>query len=107
MKTSLLLFAPAALLLGCASLPHPSPDDVRRAQATWPEANLDSLEQGRTDFANDCSGCHALPAVDAKGPGQWPKVVSVMADRGDLDPQETRLIEQFLVTFSQRPPRKE
>ena len=105
MKTSrLLLAAPLGLVLGCASLPHPTEADVRLARASWPDASLASLEQGRSSFANVCSGCHALPQVHLHTAGEWPKVVREMADRAELDPDEARVIEEFLVTFSQRPP---
>jgi hypothetical protein len=98
-----LLALPFALLLGCASLPHPTDEDVRRARTSWPEASLDSLEQGRTSFANTCSGCHALPLIHVHTAAEWPKVVKEMAERAELDQDQARLIEEFLVTFSQRP----
>jgi cytochrome c5 len=91
------------LAAGCAGLPHPTPADLVRAKARYPDATQASLEEGRSAFVTDCSGCHALPLPKVHAPAEWPAVVRDMAERGDLSKRDRVLIEQFLVTLAAAP----
>lgn len=88
---------------GCAAgLPHPTAEDAARAKTRYPEATSASLAEGRQAFVADCSGCHNLPLPDEHAPEEWPGVVREMAGKGHLSLHDRVLIEQFLVTLSDR-----
>lgn len=89
------------LLAGCAALPHPTPDDARRAQSLYPGTTVEDLEAGRSRFVQDCSGCHSLPLPSDKAPLDWPFVVDEMAGKFTLSTQDQAVITRFLVTLSQ------
>jgi hypothetical protein len=91
------------LAAGCAGLPHPTAGDLLRAKAHYPTATQASLEEGRSAFVADCSGCHALPLPQDHLAAEWPEVVTVMAERAHLSDADRELIEQFLVTLADRP----
>jgi cytochrome c5 len=87
----------------CVTMPQPTPNDVERARQRWPEASLDSLNQGKHTYETRCSGCHRLYAPSTHPPDQWAKAIAEMADRAKLRPEEQRAVLQFLVTLSGRP----
>jgi hypothetical protein len=91
------------LAAGCAGLPHPTQADLVRGQARYPGITQASLEEGRSAFVADCSGCHALPLPKDHAPAEWPAVVEEMSERGDLSQKDRMLIEQFLVTLAAAP----
>lgn len=99
MRRWLLLFM---VSLGCAGLPHATAEDVSRAKTLYPDATSASLEEGRAAFVADCSGCHNLPLPSEHAPEEWPEVVKLMAGRGHLSVHDRVLIEQYLVTVSDR-----
>jgi len=93
----------ACLLAGaCASLPHPNPADVSRAQARFPTASMESLESGRSAYAARCASCHALHSPQSRSAEQWLKAIDEMEKEVRLAPNERALIAQFLVTMSDR-----
>jgi hypothetical protein len=51
---------------------------------------------------DSCSGCHALPQPEKKSPTEWLQVLDEMAVEAKLNPTETELITQFLITMSER-----
>lgn len=93
----------AFLLIGaCASLPHPTPTDVSRAQEHFPTASMESLESGRAAYAARCASCHALHSPQSRSPEQWLKAIDEMEKEVRLTADEKALIAQFLVTMSDR-----
>lgn len=91
-----------AAVAGCAALPHPTPEDVSRAQQRWPEVNGSALAAGRASYVARCSGCHALHLPSEKRPEEWPGALDEMAKDAKLTPQDRELIERYLVTMAGR-----
>ena len=101
------LIALAALGLtlgaGCAAaLPRPSAATAARAQGRWPDSSLAQLEQGRSVFAQRCSGCHALPLPDSHTEAEWKKVLDEMAAEAKLTDGERVLVERFVLSVRTR-----
>ncbi len=92
----------ASVVLGCASLPRPTPADLTRARTRFPGASLASLEAGRRAFADNCSSCHALPRPESKSPEQWAKVIDEMSGEAKLSARTKELLAQFVLTMSDR-----
>ena len=94
--------AVAAAASGCVGLPHADAADVERAQKRWPGTDAQSLEQGREMYVRKCGGCHTLYLPESRSPHQWPQLVEEMSREGGISDHERELIEQFLVTMSER-----
>ncbi len=98
-------FAALGLTLGAgcaAALPHPSAASAARAQGRWPDSSLAQLEQGRSVFAQRCSGCHALPLPDSRTEAEWKKVLDEMAAEAKLTPEERVKVERFVLSARTR-----
>lgn len=91
------------LLAGCASLPHPTPTDVAVAQERWPDASLGTLEAGRRAFVSYCSGCHTLPLPSSRSPAKWESILDEMHVEAKVPLHYQPLIDQFVLTLSERP----
>lgn len=48
---------------------------VTHAQAKWPDATHEALEQGLQLFTTKCNTCHALPDVRSESADEWPKII--------------------------------
>ena len=93
----------AALAAACATtIVHPSLDDVRWASARWPDATLESLEQGRSLYVRSCAGCHNLHPPTDYAPDRWPSVIAEMAPDAMVTTQEQELIARYLSAASAR-----
>lgn len=92
----------AVMGMGCAGLPNATQDDVAFAQAQFPGATHDTLEQGRSVYAARCSGCHPLHLPSEKSPGEWVKLLPEMEDNARMKQQERDLVQAYLVTMSAR-----
>jgi hypothetical protein len=58
---------------------------------------LTKLEHGRVLFASRCIECHTLPPVNAHDASEWPCLVSWMAKRASLKPEEREAMIAYLV----------
>lgn len=68
-------------------LPHATAADAQRANVALVE-----LERGRTIVVGKCGGCHKPPLPT----DHWQPVMTDMATRAKLDPNQRRLAEQYL-----------
>lgn len=89
----------AALLLGCAVAPLPSPTaaDAEWAEARWPGHDLAALDRGRDLFVRKCAACHSLPAPAAVPADRWPAVIEDMGREARLGAAEREAILRFLL----------
>lgn len=69
----------------------------------WPDATHESLEEGRQLFVKSCGECHSHPALDAVAQEKWPKVMTAMARKADLTPDQGELMLRFVLA-SMPPP---
>jgi hypothetical protein len=81
-------------------LPLATPDDVARAQATWPSTTVDELNAGRKLVIRRCGTCHQPPSPLDHVAADWPAEVSDMAERSGLRPGEDELLTRYLVAFA-------
>ena len=97
-----------SLVLGtsCAQLPQPTPVDVTRAQATYPDATLASLSEARQTYVKTCSGCHALHLPREFSSRRWPLLVNEMVtvQKVRLSLEQRQQIEEFLIVMSESVP---
>jgi hypothetical protein len=96
----------ALWLVGCASLPQPTPVDVTRAQTVYPTVTLEELTQDRKTYVKTCSGCHALHLPKEFSSTKWPALVSkmVVVEKVKLSGEQRQQIEEFLVAMAMAPP---
>ncbi len=89
-------------IAGCASLPHPTPDDAARAAVTWPGATIASLEADRARYVAKCSSCHALPRPDRYPAERWSRWLDQMRERAKLTADDRESVLRYLVTLASR-----
>jgi mono/diheme cytochrome c family protein len=68
------------------------------ARSRWPDASLESLEQGRQLFLANCHRCHAYPDRTAYTAEEWPSLVRRMGRKARLSDAEAMLVLRFVLT---------
>ena len=90
------------LLVAMAACARRSPPQVTAFDAERGNVELAELQQGRKLLLGKCAGCHKTPMPNDHSPAEWPKMIAEMANRAKLDPNQTRLIEKYLVVMNTR-----
>lgn len=94
------------IALGCQStlLPAPTPVDASRARAKWSDSTVQSLEEGRRKYIENCSGCHQLKAPSAVPKETWSTWVERMrTGQGvKVSDQGAELIVRYLYAMAER-----
>jgi hypothetical protein len=98
-RSALSLVVALAALAGCA---RRSPPQVTAIDAERGNVELAELQQGRKLLLGKCAGCHKTPLPNDHTRAEWPTMIAEMAQRANLDPQQTRLIEKYLVVMNTR-----
>jgi len=88
--------------LAASACARRSPPQVTAVDADRGNVELAELQQGRKLLLGKCAGCHKTPMPNDHTPAEWPKMIAEMADRAKLDPEQTRLIEKYLVVMNTR-----
>ena len=81
--------------------PHATPTDAIRVNV-----ELAQLEHGRSLLLQKCGGCHTPPHPSEHTAAEWPVRLDEMAARSNLDPDQRRAIEQYLVAVLSRQSRR-
>lgn len=86
-----------AALGGCARRIPPSATvgDAQRANI-----ELTDLEHGRALLIRKCGGCHRPPMPAEHTAAAWPSKLDEMSVRANLDGEQRRVIQQYLVTMA-------
>jgi cytochrome c5 len=92
---SVVFLAVQGCTMGTSAPPAVSPAVV--AAGARSHASPDQLSQGRSLFVARCVECHTLPAVSAYSPDRWRKVLSQMAPRANLQPNDKQAVLAYLV----------
>jgi mono/diheme cytochrome c family protein len=100
-RLALLAWVLGLAACGVGRILQPTPAQLARSQATWPDATPQTLDDGRTLFASRCTGCHVAPRAEVVPAIGWPGEVSKMAPRAHLTPEQIDLISRYLQTVSQ------
>ncbi len=89
----------AALAAGCrVAPPQASAVDAERAHVA-----LGELQQGRQLLVQKCgASCHTAPLPSQHTAAEWPHSLDEMSARASLQPSQRRLIEEYLVTMTQK-----
>lgn len=78
-----------------------APPQATAIDAQRGHVQLAELQEGRHLLVSKCGGsCHAAPLPSAVPADQWPVKLDEMAARAHLDPEQRRLIQQYLVTMA-------
>lgn len=100
MKVKVLLAAIAIMSVGCAApLVKPTQTDADRAHTKWENANLASLELGRTVYSERCGGCHKLYSPNAFSEKKWLHEIPKMSTKANLTSREQQLVREYLLTM--------
>jgi hypothetical protein len=91
-----------ALLVLMAACARRSPPQVTAADAERANVEIVELQQGRKLLLGKCAGCHKTPMPNDHTPAEWPNMIAEMAQRANINAQQTRLIEKYLVVMSER-----
>jgi hypothetical protein len=97
-----LTVAALVFVLGCypkvsAAPPVLSAADADRAAARWPGVSASSLLAGRDHFLAKCNGCHGYPDLSAISDERWPAIVTRMAGKAHLTPEEGDGVLHFIL----------
>jgi mono/diheme cytochrome c family protein len=68
------------------------------ARSRWPDASVESLEQGRQLFLTNCHRCHSYPDRTAYTAEEWPSLVRRMGRKAHLSDAEAMLVLRFVLT---------
>ncbi len=85
-----------------ASLPEPTAADATRAQATYANVTVQSLQSARKTYARTCGACHP-PHLPAEFPARrWPQLVDEMVrEQGvQLSEEQRQQVEEFLTVMA-------
>ena len=90
----------------CASsdVPRPTALDAERAKATWPEASLESLTEGRRLYLGHCASCHRPFAPATRTASEWRHQVGEMQVHAGLDPERAEIVLRYLALFAREAP---
>ena len=95
MRAALALLA----LLGCATLPEPTPLDAERTGLP-----LARLAEGRRLTLNRCGSCHR-PLMPAElSAARWTEELAEMGERAKLSDEDERLVLDYLLGMRDAPP---
>jgi hypothetical protein len=84
-------------IVSCANFaPPPAITPALIANARPDHASAKDLATGRNLFVSRCVECHTLPSVAKHSPGEWPHLVSRMADRANLSASDQEAITVYL-----------
>jgi hypothetical protein len=91
------------MLIGCAvTLPYIIEDDAQQASRRWPDATVQSLNEGRSLYIDHCSGCHSLHPPNEYTESEWKKSLDEMALKAKLLDTEKQLVYQYLITAGRK-----
>ena len=82
---------------GCA---RRMPPMVTAADAQRANVRMADLEAGRSTLIRKCGGCHQAPLPTDHTAAEWPSKLDEMASRSNLDAEERRVLQQYLVAMS-------
>ena len=94
------LLAFGMLPMACATtggVPVPDSTTVSRADDQWPGTTLADLQQGRSEYVQNCASCHNLHAASDLSPTQWEKVMVKMQKKAKLDDVTKDSILRYLL----------
>ena len=89
-----------ATVLGLAGCAARQPPIATAADAQRASIALADLEQGRTLLIRKCGGCHRPPMPTEHRAAEWPGKLDEMAIRSNLDGEQRRALQQYLVTMA-------
>lgn len=90
-----LLFIGLSACVG-TMLPHVSPAQAEWAGRKWPGMDAAQLEAARVLYVDRCSGCHNLVLPETRSLEKWDVVLSSMAPRAKLTPDEREKIWRYI-----------
>ena len=90
------------LVLACAAC-RVAPPQATAVDAERSHVALAELEHGRELLVQKCgNSCHAAPLPSVHTAGDWPKSLDEMSARASLQPDQRRLIEEYLVAMTKK-----
>ena len=85
-------------LFSCAtSIPHSDTAHQVWAEKKWHTVNLD---EGRSLYVTNCSGCHSLHSPLEHTQTEWVKLFDEMASKAHMTQQDSVTVLAYLVSFS-------
>ena len=112
MKTKTIIISFVVLLLSACSakLLDITQTDVDRGSLKFKGTTLESLNQGKSVFQENCNECHGLKKPASRTEEKWNKIVPAMVKKLNLkmgkeviDSKKQDLLLQYLVTMSTAP----
>lgn len=93
----------ALALVGLLAACRVAPPQATALDAQRAHVELAELQHGRALLLTKCGGsCHAAPLPSAEARDAWPAKLDEMSARAGLDPEQHRLIQQYLVTMAKQ-----
>ncbi len=94
----LLITGIALVLYSCAtSIPRSDSAHQAWAEKKW---NTVHLDEGRSLYVTNCSGCHSLHSPLEHSQTEWTKLFDEMASKAHMTPSDSVSVLAYLVTFS-------
>ena len=88
----------AMSLYSCAnSIPTADKAHESWAQKHWGNINL---SEGRSAYAENCSGCHSLHSPAEHTKGEWVQLFEEMASKAHMTPADSMKVFAYLETYS-------
>ena len=109
MKTKTILISITVVLMSACSvkLMDLTQTDAERGSAKFKGATLETLNQGKSIFQENCNECHGLKRPSSRTEERWNKIVPTMVKKLNLkmgkeviDAKKQELLLQYLVTMS-------
>jgi hypothetical protein len=93
------------LIAGCASvdIPRPTPGDVQRAVARWPQSSMADLEHGRSLYLARSTRCHRPIEPKQFSASVWKEQVLEMRERARLSDDDLGALSRYLAVMAQQP----
>ncbi len=108
---TILVFLSLALMSACnAKLMDLTQTDVERGNTNYKGVTLESLNEGKNLYQQNCSECHNLKRPSSETIEKWNKLVPAMVkklnakmEKEVIDGRKQDLLLQYLVTASTAP----
>lgn len=108
LKNNLLILS-VCVFAACATatVALPSQADVERGKTYYPSLTLEELNQGKTNYDQQCNKCHDYASPTSKSAEQWKKIIPKMAGivkkktgKDVLDATMQESIQKYVITMS-------
>ncbi len=79
----------------------PTTAQLQNVKSQYPDMDTVAINKGYILFSENCNKCHRLKNPGNYSDEEWHKILPVMSKKAKLNPEETDLIQTYVLAFSE------